>query len=181
MLLVRCPWCGERDETEFSYGGQAEIAYPPTRRRHRRGMVDVPLRPRQPQGPLQGALGAHARLPALVRNRSGTPWRRDQVEVPFRGCPSTRGARETRLPRRSSGTGCSVASVRSTATVHAASTPPARRSRTRSCRSARKPLLRATLVSLEEGLVAEPLSGKGRLLDAVLRHATTRCTRTAIY
>ncbi len=28
MLLVRCPWCGERDEVEFSYGGQAQIAYP---------------------------------------------------------------------------------------------------------------------------------------------------------
>ena len=28
MLLIRCPWCGERDETEFSYGGQAGIAYP---------------------------------------------------------------------------------------------------------------------------------------------------------
>ena len=29
MLLVRCPWCGERDVVEFSYGGQAQIAYPP--------------------------------------------------------------------------------------------------------------------------------------------------------
>jgi heterotetrameric sarcosine oxidase delta subunit len=28
MLLVRCPWCGDRDEVEFSYGGQAQIAYP---------------------------------------------------------------------------------------------------------------------------------------------------------
>ena len=28
MLLIRCPWCGERDEVEFSYGGQAEVAYP---------------------------------------------------------------------------------------------------------------------------------------------------------
>ena len=23
MLLIRCPWCGPRDETEFHYGGQA--------------------------------------------------------------------------------------------------------------------------------------------------------------
>jgi sarcosine oxidase, subunit delta len=29
MLLIPCPWCGERDEIEFSYGGQAGIAYPP--------------------------------------------------------------------------------------------------------------------------------------------------------
>ena len=28
MLLIRCPWCGPRDEIEFRYGGQAEIAYP---------------------------------------------------------------------------------------------------------------------------------------------------------
>jgi sarcosine oxidase, subunit delta len=28
MLVIRCPWCGEREETEFSYGGQAGIAYP---------------------------------------------------------------------------------------------------------------------------------------------------------
>ena len=28
MLLIRCPWCGEREEVEFSYGGQARIAYP---------------------------------------------------------------------------------------------------------------------------------------------------------
>jgi sarcosine oxidase, subunit delta len=28
MLLISCPWCGERDEIEFSYGGQALVAYP---------------------------------------------------------------------------------------------------------------------------------------------------------
>ena len=28
MLLIRCPWCGERDEAEFSYGGEADIARP---------------------------------------------------------------------------------------------------------------------------------------------------------
>jgi sarcosine oxidase subunit alpha/sarcosine oxidase subunit delta len=28
MLLLPCPWCGERDETEFSYGGQAGVPYP---------------------------------------------------------------------------------------------------------------------------------------------------------
>lgn len=28
MLRIPCPWCGERDEVEFSYGGQAEVAYP---------------------------------------------------------------------------------------------------------------------------------------------------------
>jgi sarcosine oxidase, subunit delta len=28
VLLIRCPWCGERDEIEFRYGGQAHVAYP---------------------------------------------------------------------------------------------------------------------------------------------------------
>ena len=28
MLLIPCPWCGERDETEFRYGGQAHVPYP---------------------------------------------------------------------------------------------------------------------------------------------------------
>ena len=28
MLSIPCPWCGERDETEFRYGGQAHVAYP---------------------------------------------------------------------------------------------------------------------------------------------------------
>ena len=28
MILIPCPWCGDRDETEFSYGGQAGVPYP---------------------------------------------------------------------------------------------------------------------------------------------------------
>jgi heterotetrameric sarcosine oxidase delta subunit len=28
VLLIRCPWCGPRDEVEFRYGGQAHVAYP---------------------------------------------------------------------------------------------------------------------------------------------------------
>ncbi|MBM6591776.1 sarcosine oxidase subunit delta [Brevibacterium sp. RIT 803] len=28
MLLISCPHCGPRDETEFHYGGQAHVAYP---------------------------------------------------------------------------------------------------------------------------------------------------------
>jgi sarcosine oxidase, subunit delta len=26
MLLIPCPWCGERDETEFRHGGEAHIS-----------------------------------------------------------------------------------------------------------------------------------------------------------
>ncbi len=29
MFLIRCPWCGERDQSEFAYGGEAHIARPP--------------------------------------------------------------------------------------------------------------------------------------------------------
>lgn len=28
MILIPCPNCGPRDETEFHYGGQAHVAYP---------------------------------------------------------------------------------------------------------------------------------------------------------
>ncbi len=28
MLLIKCPWCGERAESEFSYGGEAGIKRP---------------------------------------------------------------------------------------------------------------------------------------------------------
>jgi len=30
MLLIECPYCGERPELEFVYGGQAHIARPKT-------------------------------------------------------------------------------------------------------------------------------------------------------
>ena len=28
MLRIRCPWCGERDHTEFSYGADATVVRP---------------------------------------------------------------------------------------------------------------------------------------------------------
>jgi len=28
MMLLTCPWCGPRDETEYHYGGQAHVPYP---------------------------------------------------------------------------------------------------------------------------------------------------------
>ena len=28
MLLINCPWCGPRDETEFGFGGEAHRARP---------------------------------------------------------------------------------------------------------------------------------------------------------
>lgn len=29
MLLIDCPWCGRRDQSEFSYHGEAHIVRPP--------------------------------------------------------------------------------------------------------------------------------------------------------
>lgn len=28
MMLLHCPYCGPRDETEYHYGGQAHLPYP---------------------------------------------------------------------------------------------------------------------------------------------------------
>ena len=28
MLLIECPWCGPREQSEFSYGGEAHIVRP---------------------------------------------------------------------------------------------------------------------------------------------------------
>ncbi|MGU9951919.1 MAG: sarcosine oxidase subunit delta [Gammaproteobacteria bacterium WSBS_2016_MAG_OTU1] len=30
MLLIQCPWCGGREQTEFSYHGEAHIVRPPS-------------------------------------------------------------------------------------------------------------------------------------------------------
>jgi sarcosine oxidase, subunit delta len=27
-MLIPCPWCGDREDIEFRYGGPAEVAYP---------------------------------------------------------------------------------------------------------------------------------------------------------
>ena len=73
MLLIRCPWCGERDEAEFSYGGEAGIAYPADPAALSDEAVGaVALLPRQPEGRVRRAVGAHARLPALVLDRRAT-------------------------------------------------------------------------------------------------------------
>ena len=28
MIIIRCPWCGERDQTEFTYGADASVTRP---------------------------------------------------------------------------------------------------------------------------------------------------------
>lgn len=29
MIIIPCPFCGDRDHSEFSYGGDATVRYPP--------------------------------------------------------------------------------------------------------------------------------------------------------
>lgn len=29
MIRIQCPFCGERDHSEFTYGGDASVEYPP--------------------------------------------------------------------------------------------------------------------------------------------------------
>ncbi len=29
MIIIPCPFCGDRDHSEFSYGGDATVTYPP--------------------------------------------------------------------------------------------------------------------------------------------------------
>ena len=29
MIIIKCPYCGERDHSEFTYGGDGSIVYPP--------------------------------------------------------------------------------------------------------------------------------------------------------
>ncbi len=58
MLLIRCPWCGERDEVEFRYGGAAHVAYPARPRgARRRGLEPLPLLPPEPAGPVRRSAG----------------------------------------------------------------------------------------------------------------------------
>ncbi len=68
MLLIHCPYCGERPEIEFSYGGQAHLARPAQPGGTvRRRMGGVPVPARQPARPARRALAPRARLRALLQ------------------------------------------------------------------------------------------------------------------
>ena len=74
MLLITCPWCGPRDETEFHYGGQAGRGLPGrTGRAQRRGVGPVPVLPGQPEGPVRRALVRTRPAAAAGSTSSGTP------------------------------------------------------------------------------------------------------------
>ena len=74
MLLIACPWCGPRNETEFHYGGQAHVRLPGgPGRAHRRGMGALPVLPRQPEGRVRRALVPHAPAAGAGSTPSATP------------------------------------------------------------------------------------------------------------
>jgi heterotetrameric sarcosine oxidase delta subunit len=50
MLLIPCPWCGERDHTEFTYGGDATVTRPVAEASDREWMEYAYLRD-NPRGP----------------------------------------------------------------------------------------------------------------------------------
>ncbi len=49
MMQINCPFCGGRDETEFSYGGEAHITRPALDVDDKQ-WADSPLLPQQREG-----------------------------------------------------------------------------------------------------------------------------------
>ena len=78
MFLIRCPWCGERDISDFAYGGEAHIARPT----NSEAMSDeewagyVFLRS-NPKGVFAERWNHAGRLPPLVQRASQYRDRRD--------------------------------------------------------------------------------------------------------
>ena len=67
MMLIPCPWCGPRNETEFHYGGQAGVAYPERAGRAvRRGLGRYLFVRDNPKGVFAERWSHSRRLPALV-------------------------------------------------------------------------------------------------------------------
>ena len=63
MLLIHCPYCGERPEIEFSYGGQAHLARPADPQAlSDQEWADYLYMRRNPQGRACRALAPRARL-----------------------------------------------------------------------------------------------------------------------
>ena len=83
MLLIRCPWCGERDEVEFRYGGAAHVSYPADPEQLDDARLEpLPLLPPQPAGarspsagctrPAAGAGSTSCATRARTRSRART-------------------------------------------------------------------------------------------------------------
>ncbi len=51
MLRIPCPFCGERDHTEFSYGGDATVEYPPIDSTDEKAWFEAVFLRKDPRGP----------------------------------------------------------------------------------------------------------------------------------
>ena len=51
MLRIPCPFCGARDHAEFSYGGDATVAYPPIESTDARAWYEAVFLRENPRGP----------------------------------------------------------------------------------------------------------------------------------
>ena len=71
MLLITCPWCGPRDETEYHYGGQAHVPYPedPAALTDEEWAAYLFFRD-NPKGPFAERWVHSRRLPPLVQRRA---------------------------------------------------------------------------------------------------------------
>ena len=101
MLLIPCPWCGERDEVEFRYGGAGARRLPGRPGRSSTtpsGPTTCSCAPTR-KGPFRRALVHTRRLPALVQRRARHEHARGRGLVPARRAPGAR-AGEARAGRR---------------------------------------------------------------------------------
>ena len=53
MLRITCPFCGERDHTEFHYGGDATVAFPGLENTDPEAWMDYVFNRDNPKGPHQ--------------------------------------------------------------------------------------------------------------------------------
>lgn len=97
MLRIPCPFCGERDHAEFSYGGDATVAWPAVGETDPRTWYEAVFLRDNPRGPhreywhhvhgcrmwlvvdrdtltheIAGARPAHPDLAALLREKAAT-------------------------------------------------------------------------------------------------------------
>ena len=73
MLLIHCPWCGPRAESEFNCGGEGGIARPPnTEALTDEQWGDYVFMRKNPQGRAPRAMAPHAAAAAAGSMRCAT-------------------------------------------------------------------------------------------------------------
>ena len=83
MLLIPCPWCGPRNQVEFTYGGDATLKRPPQDAPMQAWYDFVYLRD-NPCGAARRAVAAQRRVPALVQAAPRHAHARHPCERPAR-------------------------------------------------------------------------------------------------